>query len=486
MSRRGFVADSALYALSQYFSRAVLLARGLAAAAALGPAGFGAWNALVLVLDYGTYASLGALYGLDLRLPPAVARGEAEGARRDMRGAWGLTLAGGAAFTLVVVLYLRAGTWLALTGWGWGPPVLMLAAVFAQLAIHYHAAVLRAHGDFGAVSAATTTQAVVGGGIGLAAVWGAGVWGLLWGWLVGSLLALVRLRRAPSRPPLRPAPPLAGLPLSRAGFALFAFFALSLLLRSLDRIALVRFGGNESLGTYSVGLIAAGLVLYLPEAAAAVLFPRIAAAAEGARDAVRTREEVVRAQRALTVLLPLPVGLGALWAGPVVARVLPAFVGGVPAIRVLSMGALLLAAGTLPAYALLGLKRGHRLLPAAAATVLVAGILVFVTASSAPRATPVAVAAGLGQALFGVVILLVAARDLVADPAGRRTLIAASVTPALWAAALVAALGMTGGESVGAAAWRSGLFGLAYAPVMLFFSRGLGLWTLLRAWLVPA
>ena len=45
------------------------------AVVALGPAGFGAWNALNLILDYGGYASGGALQGLDLHLPAPTARG---------------------------------------------------------------------------------------------------------------------------------------------------------------------------------------------------------------------------------------------------------------------------------------------------------------------------------------------------------------------------------------------------------------------------
>ncbi len=480
-----FLRDSFAFALSQYASRAVLLARGLVAAAALGPGGFGAWNALTLILDYGAYASLGTIYGLDLRLPPAVARGDAERARRAMRGAWWISLAGGAAFAALVIAYLAAGSWLTLTGWGWGPPLLMLGAALVQLAIHYHAAVLRAHGDFPPVSAALTLQAVVGGGIGLGTVWRAGVWGLLWGWLAGGLLALAWLRRSPHRPPLGPALPAEGVALARAGLPLFSFFALTLVLRSLDRIALVRFGGNDALGHYSLGLIAAGLVLYLPEAAAAVLFPRIAAAAEGARDPERTREEVTRAQRALTVLLPLPVGLGVLWAGPVVAWALPAFADGVAALRVLALGALLLAAGSLPGYYLLGSGRGRAMLPAAAAAVLAAGALVFGVASRVPRALAVAIAAALGYGLFAIVLLGLGARALAAEARARRTLMVASLGPALWAGAVVLALAAVGGESAAAAAWRSAAFVAAYAPALILFGRGLGLKRALREWLLP-
>lgn len=476
---RGLAVESARFALSQYVARAVVLARGLVAAAALGPAGFGAWNALVLILDYGGYASLGTLYGLDLELPPAVVSGDAVRAERALRGAWGWTLAGGAVFAILVSAYLGAGTWLALTGWGWGPPALMIAAVFVQLAIQYHASALRARGDFPAVSAAVALQAVIGGGIGLLTVSRAGVWGLLWGWLIGGAAALARLLRSPDRPPLRPASPLGGWPLARVGFPLFAYFALSLVLRSLDRIALVRFGGNAALGRYSIGLIAAGLVLYPPEALAAVLFPRIAAAAEGARDPLRTKEEVVRAQRALTLLLPPLVALGAIWAGPVIAALLPAFAAGIPALRILAAGALLLAAATLPGYTLLGLGRGLATLPWTAGAVVVGGTLIFSVAAASPHASSVAVASAAGQGCFALVVLVLGAREL-AIGAARWGLVLLSILPALWAVLLTAALLAVGGNGVQPALWRSLALVAGYGPLPRLLGRGIGLGALLR------
>jgi hypothetical protein len=296
--RSGFIRQSLGVASSQYLARAVLLVRGLVAAAALGPVAFGAWNALTLILDYGSYASLGAIQGLDLVLPAAALRGEAAVARTTMAGAWWVTLVGGALFALAVIVHLASGSWLTLTGWGWSAPLLMLAAAFVQLAIQYHVSALRAHREFGAVSVALTLQAVVGGGLGMATVARAGVWGLLWSWLAGGTCALLWVRRDPRRPPLRPAHPDSGVKLALIGLPMFAFFALALMIRSFDRIALVRYGGNDALGVYSIGLIVAGMVFYVPEAAAAVLFPRVAAAAGGARDPEGTRAEVFMAQRA--------------------------------------------------------------------------------------------------------------------------------------------------------------------------------------------
>src|SRR5262249_47388045 len=157
---RRFLRDSLGLAGSQYLARAVVLGRGLAAAAALGPSGLGGWNALNLILDYGAYASWGAFQGLDLALPAEVQRGEREAARRDMRGAWSIALAGALLFTLAVAALLASGHWIATSGWGWRAPALMLVAAVLQLTILYHVSVLKAHGDFGRVSVGLSWLAI--------------------------------------------------------------------------------------------------------------------------------------------------------------------------------------------------------------------------------------------------------------------------------------------------------------------------------------
>ncbi|NOT33283.1 MAG: oligosaccharide flippase family protein, partial [Candidatus Eisenbacteria bacterium] len=384
-------------AAGQYVARAVLLARGLAAAAALGPVGAGAWNALSLILDYGGYASAGALQGLELELPGAVTRDPAA-ARRAMRGAWAIVVAGALAFGVGIALWLASGARALESTWGAGAPALMLIAAWLQLVVGYLQTSLKAQGDFARVSFSTALQALVGGGLGLALVWRLGVWALLGGWLAGSLAAIAILIRSPHRVSLSPGSPREGLRLARLGLPVFGFFVVSLILRSLDRMAFVRYVGLASLGAYSLGLLAAGLVLYLPEAAAAVLYPRIAAAASGDRDALRTRDEVVRAQRTLAVFLPLAVGLSVLWIGPVIGWLLPAFAAGVPAMRAIVLGALALSAGTLPGYWLLARGQAPRLLVGSAGVLVLTAGLIFAVAASTADPMRVALASAGGYA----------------------------------------------------------------------------------------
>jgi O-antigen/teichoic acid export membrane protein len=487
---RKLVRDSLSTAASQYVARLALLARGLVAAAALGPLGYGAWNALNLLLDYGSYASFGALQGLDLALPPEVARGDRAAATRVMRGAWTVVIAGGALFALAAGLYLAAGGHAIQAPWGVAAPLLMLAAALLQLALQYHLGALRAHGAFAAASAAQGLQAVLGGGLGLALVWRFGVWGLLGGWLAGSLAALLVARRGPVRPPLAPGPPGEGAALVRIGFPIFGFFAASLVLRSADRIAFVRYAGTEGLGQYSLGLMAAGLILYLPEAAATVLTPRIAAAAQGARDRELTREEVRRAHRALAVALPVIVALGMVWAGPVIGTLLPAYADGVPALRLLAIGALLLSGATLPGYYVLASGGAVRLLAVGIVAALLTVTLVFAVAARDHRPASIALASAVGYGLFALGLVLLAAPELCASIGQRLAFVATSFVPALWAGGAALAACAVGGGGAGAALLRSLAVIVVFLPVMAWLGRGAGLVRLAREWLagraVPA
>jgi O-antigen/teichoic acid export membrane protein len=484
VSGRRLARDAIGLAASTYLTRAVLLARGLVAAIALGPAGFGAWNALTLVLEYGTYASAGVPQGLDLRLPAASARADAARERALLAGAWALMTAGFAAYAVVGAVAFVSGVPVLTAGIGPGPALLMLAAAGVQMTLQYLGSALRARERFAPVSQSQALQGLLGGGLGIALVGRFGLWGLAAGWLAGSLAALARLRAAAPDVPLAPAGPRTGLTLAAAGLPVFGFFLASLVLRSVDRIAFVQRGAAEALGLYSLGLMAAGLVLYLPEAVAGVLYPRITAATEGARDEARTRTEVERAQRALAVLLPLGVAIGMVWMAPAVAAWLPRYRAGVEAMRLLAFGSMLLSAATLPSYWLLGRGRARTLLLAALACAVVCAMLVFGVAARAPRPAAIASAACIGYGLFAVVLVGLAAPDLVADPGRRPLFLLGSLLPAAWAGATAFAVCAIGPAAPTGAAWaRTAVVALAYLPVLWGFGRGSGVGAAARGWL---
>jgi O-antigen/teichoic acid export membrane protein len=461
-------------AASQYLARLLLLARGLAAAVSLGPRGYGGWNALNLIFDYGSYAALGAFYGLDLELPATVSRNDPAAARRSMSGAWLAAWIGGAAFAVALIAYRVMGGRAFSTWPGVGLPLLMLVAALMQLGFQYLASSLRAFGRIPAVSAGAAIQAVIGAGLGLALVWRLGPWGLLGGWIAGSAVALIVMKRSIPEAPAFPSGARDGLRLIRLGLPLFAYFVTTLAIRSVDRIALVRFGSPASLGLYSLGLLAAGLVLHVPEAVSYVLFPRIAAAAGGGRDPERTRDETVRTHRAVTLVVPAVASLGVVFAGPSIHRFLPSYAEALPAIRWLAAGAMMLSAATVPGYFLLATGRHGRLIAVGVAGALITSALVFTVASRAADPGQVALAAATGQTIFAIGVLALATREWLDGTAARARLVLASLVPAFVAAALVGLVRRGSDVSWTSAIARAAVWAVLYAPIAIVLGRGIG------------
>ena len=138
------------------------------------------------------------------------------------------------------------------------------------------------------------------------------------------------------------------------------------------------------------------------------------------------------AQRALMAMLPLLVGIGLLWAPPIVARLLPAYVPGLRSMRVLVVAALAMSTATLPSYYLLGLGRARAMLPAAGMAAAVAAAAIFTAAALDPRPVTVAWGAAAGYGAFALAMLALAIPRLAPTRSQRWGLLAATLLPTVW------------------------------------------------------
>jgi hypothetical protein len=95
----------------------------------------------------------------------------------------------------------------------------------------------------------------------------------------------------------------------------------------------------------------------------------------------------------------------------------------------------------------------------------------------------VALAACAGYGVFAAVIATLAARDLRPGPGGRLAFAASSFLPAVWAAGVAFLACRVGAEaSALAAGVRTVAVALAYAPLLWWLGRGLGLRALAHQW----
>ncbi len=367
MHARKFVRDSVGFAFSQYLVRLLNLVRGLVAARLLGPSPYGVWSALLLLFDYGGCAPLGTYQGLDRVIPARIVEGDAARLERAKRSGLFNVLILSLLYAAICIAYFDQSSGQIRAAWGMSGIALTLACVVMTNVSLYHLTLMRSHGNIGAVSAWFLLQSVIGVALGLALIPSFGKWGLLWGWVAGTAVAMATaMWRGHAVVPLRMAPSPDSRLLLAVGLPMFMYTLAGFLMRSLDRVIILRFLGTESLGLYALAVTAVTFLLTLPDAVAYVIYPRLVRRYhEASSDPAAIRDLVERSVRVVAVGTPALCAIAYLGADDVVLWLLPRFHEGVPALRVLCFSAAGLALANLASIILMTLGRQLLLIPIA-------------------------------------------------------------------------------------------------------------------------
>jgi O-antigen/teichoic acid export membrane protein len=481
---RKTVRDFFGFATSQYIVRVLLVLRGLIAARLLGPAAYGAWNGLMLVLDYGALSPLGTIQGLDQTVAPAIVAGDAARLRRLKQSGLFLVLLFGVAYGLACWFYFSRNAGQLRVFWHLTGIGLILLVTLLQNVAGYHMCVLRAHGNIRDVSLVFLIQAMLGAAVGILLLPFFGAWGLLWGWLTGTIAMLLYARwRGHGEVPIVPRASRETLTLLVAGFPMFAYAGLTLLMRSLDRVVILRFLGTEALGYYGLGVMVMGMLLYLPDSLGYVLYPRLLrdyTAAEGDPEAIRAPVE--RSMRAISLALPALCALAFIAADDVVIWLLPRFLSGVPTVRVLCFAAAAMGLGSLSAIVLMTVRR-PRVMVGVSVVAVALGLGLMITAIHLRLGiTGVAWATLVSYGLHSASLLWFALGNLHERPGRRVAFVLRLFTPLTIAIPLAWACNrfmiLTPDHGMVSAArlvMAVAVFGAVYALLMLPLSRGLGI-----------
>jgi len=377
VSPRRLVRDTLGFAIAQYVVRGAFMLRGIIAARLLGPSAYGAWNALMLVIEYGASSQMGTQQGLDRLMPQRVVEGDRARAHRLERAGMFNVAVLALVYGACVMAYFARQPGEVRGFWGMTGIALAILCVLLSNLAGAHLTLLRAHGDMRSVTGWFVLQAGVSVALGLGLIPWLGAWALLWGWLAGHLVGLVYARsRVPDRAPGAPAWAPESLELLRVGFAMFLYLWANLVLRTVDRLVVLRFEGAEALGLYTLGVMALTLVMNSTDSVCYVLYPKLLRVftAEGHRpEAIRAR--VLRTLTVFAVSVPAVCSVIFIGAREAVMLVLPSFVEGAGALRVLCFGALGLAVANLSSLVLMIMHRRVQLMAVALVPAAAGGAL---------------------------------------------------------------------------------------------------------------
>jgi O-antigen/teichoic acid export membrane protein len=355
---------------------------------------------------------------------------------------------------------------------------------------------MRSHGDITTASGWMLLQGAIGGGLGLVLLpWMQG-WGLLLGWTIGCVVAFVFSSvRSRHLAPMSPAPASESFDLVQVGFPMFVFTAISqVVMRNLDRLIILRYLGTQDLGFYSLSGMALSFLLYIPDSVTYVLYPRLLRTfGESGRDPASIRPAVERALQVTSVLVPFLSGIAFLLARPMVGLVLPKFLPGVGAVRLLCFGAVALAFTNLAAIVLTTIGRQLMLMPTAIFGVLMYAFLDFAAVKLGFGITGVATATLVAYVINSAVLLSIALAGIGLPARPLFATLGRLFAPLALAAALVFALDFwlpwVGASSLGFVLLRPGVATVAFVLTFAFgvypLTRGMGMRQAISEFNVP-
>ena len=250
------------------------MARGFLLAGILGPVAFGIWTKMKIVLLFLHHGQLGVHEAMLREIPLATGAGHRARARRIESSSLGFELLTSAviACLLVVVISLTSSARLG----GQRAPWLILAALLPASQIYWFVILkLRAEKRFRSVARQMLAFAASSTLLGVAAAHWWGVRGALAALAVSHVLAILLVD--PGRLPLRrPTLDMAIVRrLIRIGLPIMASSGLLILLWYVDKIAIWVLMSSASLGIYALPSYLLMSVNMLPEAIAAVIYPRL-------------------------------------------------------------------------------------------------------------------------------------------------------------------------------------------------------------------
>lgn len=313
----------------------------LAVAAVLGPAIWGSWYLLNLVVAYGALTQLGALNGMNREVPSALGRDRPEEADTIRRVALGVVVVATSAASAALLLIA------AVVPIGVTPSDLLLVLIL--LAVHqlfsYAVMSLRATTRFMVVARLQLALAVLYPALGI----GGAMLGGLPGFIAGQVLAygaVAALSSGSSEVIVRPRFDRArARRLVAIGFPIMLVGVVHTLFTTVDRWIVVSFLGTEALGHYSLAIITLGAVGLLPQVIGQQVYPRMAFAWSARRD-VAELLMLARRVRTMAFAVAFPAALGvALVVPPLVRAFLPDFTPGIAPLLVTMLVPVVAAVG---------------------------------------------------------------------------------------------------------------------------------------------
>ena len=402
-NEKEIIRDTSIFTVARYSAYFFTILTGLIIAKVLGPASFGVYSALMLIVTYSHYSHLGLLPAMTKKVP--FYRGKKE--YNKVKETENIVFSG----TMIIILFLSlmliiASFFIRNVSADTINSVRIIAGIIIlQQIFYFYQHYLRAEKKFFMMGKSLLIYSITYFIFILFLIFRLKLEGVFLSMFL-AYFAVITYFFSKAGFKVKIIIPSKVLNLIKIGFPLLTMGIMTILFLSIDKIMIIKFMDKLQLGYYSFAAIVAGIVGFVPQSISSVIFPYILEKYGEQEDKTHIKNYLFQPTFAISYLVPIVIGMVFITAPVAIYYILPDYVPGFTVFKILVCSIFFMSVIGPSTNFLITINKERKILSVQAVSILLAIILNYFFIIRGYGINGVAIATAISYFFYNICIFL--------------------------------------------------------------------------------
>ncbi len=398
------IKETSIFTLARYSAYFFTILTGLVIAKVLGPAEFGVYSALMLIVTYSQYSHLGLLHAIIKKVPFYKGRNEYEKAKETKNiaftGAMVIILLISLTF-IIASFFIKNLDTHTINGIRIVALIIILQRIFFFYQTH-----LRVEKKILMVGKTLLVYSIIYFICIIPLIIRFRLEGIFFASLIAYCIVIFYIFKKEKFKFKITIMPKKTVQLMRFGFPLLTMGIMSVFLLSIDKLMIIKFMDKVQLGYYSIGIMAAEIISFIPHSISYIIFPRFLERYGEKGDKSYLKNHLFQPTLIISYLIPVVIGLAFITAPVVIYYILPRYIQGITPIKILVCAIFFMSVMTPAVIFLITVNKERKMLLIQAISITIAITLNYLFIINGYGINGVAIATAISYFFYGTCILV--------------------------------------------------------------------------------
>jgi len=398
------IRDTSIFTIARYSAYFFTALTGLIIAKVLGPASFGVYSALMLIVTYSQYSHLGLLSAMIKKVPFYNGKKEYKKAREVKN----ITFSA----SLIIILFISLALIIAsffiknLDTHTINSIRIVATIIILQQLLFFYQHYLMFEKKFFMVGKTLLVYSITYFIFIIVLIMKFRLEGVFFALLIAYASVIFYIFKKERFKFKITIMPRKSIQLIKFGFPLLTMGIITIFLTSIDKLMIIKFMDNVQLGYYSIAVMIAGVIFFIPHSISYIMFPHILEKYGEKEDKIYLKNYLFQPTLIISYLLPIVMGVVFITAPVVIYYILPKYIQGITSAKILICAIFFMSIIVSASNFLITINKERKILLVQAISVIVAIILNYFFIINGYGINGVAIATAISYFFYSTCVLV--------------------------------------------------------------------------------